>query len=647
MKKLLLIFAAITLLVGILFATKPSEIVETEKAIPQEKKQKDPLPVEQKGPAEPLVAVTENQCKGFDKVYLLQEELDKKLAEQLLAFKDESQGIDEEKLMGYAEAGLGNKRLIRHMAPKNKASTEHKPNVMQELFSGNEDSKKVMEDIFMLSIAGKYNEVINKFHRGELGPFNAENDSHKQLLAGILIQTSGQKGLNIYNQFYSPSAAIPQGLAGAMLAAESSTENIQAIIARIDQNEPEESVSFYGNTAQPLAATLAAENYKAAELLLDSETYQIKMIDRGLYARNIEAIPESLVNKLLNRGYQVQTASLANGMANKLKESSPQLAARFEQMAAQMNAETEQVFARAPQEFQQLVANYKEERKALSEKINACNLLKAKTRPLIPEYQPIDKKEIEQNIIALQTSGNSQKEIIINLSAHNKETVEYAYQFFAKQNKKNINFNRMNEVPQDIRDLMGFMHQKNWQGIIDVYKKGDLSSEWGLNAYSMIPEFKKRGADDYFIEELVRLGGKKALSSKDLQQLTYNLEGTKVLLDYGANLNQVDENNKTFLYQLVKRGDTSKLDEMMAYGLNFQPDPYGYDSLDAVLRKGEHNNKRIKSLANLAFPITEAHLDYSKYLKQYYPERYQGLVEAMPALKVEGLWRENSDQNVN
>ncbi len=509
------------------------------------------------------------------------------------------------------------------------------------------NQREQIEDLMMSAWAGQSIESVNQFLKGELAPLNPNSKLHKHFLINLISMSGEKQTLEAINKLFSEEGPLDPEVAPAIITAVDDPKLLKQFLARVtDINKPVSNNGFFmhSNRSKPLLQT-AMDNKKvaAAEVLLElgvKPTANNNRISFNYFFRNN---PDGigLIHKLLDRGYQPMNASSAENFARQLQAQHPDLAARVNAIGDQMKQQQANNFANLPQDFKGIIDDFKAQHDPLNKQYLECLSNNSSRKPAIPPYQPIDTAQIETEIDQMVQQKVAYEQIIASLAAMNKETVEHGYRYLTRlrnsQNNSNVD---MMSMPEEVRTLIGMMRKEQWTEMVEFLQSKPIDASWEITPATMVGAMIDKNAPESAILQMVRISDKSDV--KLLNQALQKPELLKRLAGYGFNLNATGVSNKNLFYQVVRRNMESQIDFLVAQGVALTSDPYGYDALDMLLRKSHVSENLYKKLNAIGFPLTEHHLDYTLYLKTYYPERYDKIIAAWPALEVEGEWKPKS-----
>ncbi|MRX27830.1 hypothetical protein [Kangiella sp. HZ709] len=509
------------------------------------------------------------------------------------------------------------------------------------------NQREKIEDLMMSAWAGQSDESIDQFLKGELAPLNPDSKLHKHFLINLIAMSGEKQTLDAINKLFTEDGPLDPEVAPAIITAVDDPKSLKQFLGRVtDINKPVSNNGFFmnSNRTKPLLQT-AMNNKKvaAAEILLElgvkPSTDNNRISFNYFFRNNPDGI--GLLNKLLDRGYQPMNASSAENFAHQLQEQHPDLAARVTAIGAQMKQQQANNFANLPQDFKEIIDEFKAQHVPLNKQYLECIANNSSRKPAIPPYQPIDTAKIEADIDQMVMQKIQYEQIIASLAAINKETVEHGYRYLRRlRNTQNVSRSDMQSMTQEVRTLIGMMRKEQWTEMVEFLQKSPIDANWEITPATMVGAMIDKNAPESAIIQMVRISDKSDV--KLLNQSLQKPELLKRLAGYGFNLNATGVSNKNLFYQVVRRNMESHIDFLVAQGVALTSDPYGYDALDMLLRKSYVSENLYKKLNAIGFPLTEHHLDYTLYLKTYYPQRYEKIIAAWPDLEVEGEWKPKS-----
>ncbi len=517
----------------------------------------------------------------------------------------------------------------------------------QELLEG-ETGRKLIEELMMASLAGQTQDYMDKFLAGDLSPLNPAKKGHKEILINMMTMGGEAEVLTAIEKLYTDSSPIPVNLLPAVInSVKKNNKALENILQRVgDINQAAEQgfglFSSYQRN-RPIEIAIGQKNYLAAELLLQlgaKPAAQNQPGTRALdYIYEVKEVPAGLISRMLDKGFTNSNSSKAKRLANEFATINPELASKFRASYQQLKDQENQLLMQMPIVLQNLIQDYRSEHQQLNQKYIQCLAEESKARPKIPEYQPINKKQIEAEIDQLVAQKVKYEQIIATLAVQNKETVEHGYQYLRqlrlKNNKRNIN--SLADMPAEFKTLIRLYKDNQWDQMVEFMANNQFDPAYEISPGSMLPEMIEKGAPESAIAAMAKISDKNDI--KLLRRAQFQPKLLNRIAGYGFNLDATDESNKNLFYQAVKHNQVEQIDTLIGYGVSMVSDPYGYDPLDLLLRNPSPNEKLLSKLAEVGFPLTAQHQDYALYLKSYYPQRHQKLITAMPNLQLEGEWQ--------
>ncbi len=535
-------------------------------------------------------------------------------------------------------------------------SQEIKPNPQQKLpeqtpeqlsLSEFQQNRKLSEDLMMGALAGQSALYVDKFLAGDLAPLNANSSLHKVFLVNVIAMAGEQDTFDAINGLYAKEDKLAPELTTAIIQGISDPKRLTQLLSRIpDINQTvNQAGAIFGSDRNRTPIQLAVMNRKfaAAQVLLQlgakpSKNTRTAAMNYFYQVDNDETI--ELIRNMLNRGFQPTNSSSAKTLASNLKKMDSELSGRVEAIAQQLKSQEAIEFNNLPIEFRQIVETYQAKHEPLNKQYLQCLAQESQNKPKIPPYQSIDKKKVEQEIDLLIAQKVEYTQIIATLAAQNKETVEHGYSYLKRLRVQKNHHLDVSNMPKEVRTLIGLLKDEKWDELIKFMQRADLNNSWEITAGTMIGAMIEKNAPEAAIAAMAEISDKNDI--KLLNQAIHDQELLKRIAHYGFNMNATDQSNKNLFYQAVRTNNIPQIDFLLSQGVSMTSDPYGYDAVDLLLRKKKANSDLIKKLAHVGFPVSEDHLDYSLYLKSYYPGRYQKLIESWPDLEVEGQWQPKS-----
>ncbi|NVJ65787.1 MAG: ankyrin repeat domain-containing protein [Gammaproteobacteria bacterium] len=506
--------------------------------------------------------------------------------------------------------------------------------------------KELMDDFMMATWAGQSQGYLTKFMAGEMAPLDANSDLHKAFMLSAISMGGEQETLNAIDKLYDQKSPLPSSALASIIQGVKSPEKLKRLLSRTqDVNQIVESnIGFFSasRTNTPLQLAVFNNNYAAAEILLelgakpDQNKHAAAM--NGFY--RIDERSTTLISKMLDRGFRPSNSSSAKTLAKNLEAIDTKLSSRVANIADQLKAQEAAEVQSLPLEYRQIVEAYQAQHEPLNKQYLQCLAQENESKPKIPPYQPIDKQKIEQEIDQMVAQKVQYQQIIATLAAQNKETVEHGYRHLKRLGQEQIGHADMMNMPTEIRTLIGLLKDEKWDQLVEFMQNNQFNHNWEITPGTMIGAMIEKNAPESAIMAMAKISDKNDI--KLLNQALHDDELLKRIANYGFNLDATDNYNKNLFYQAVRSNSLKQLEFLTSQGISMVSDPYGYDALDLLLRKKSANTDMLIYLSDIGFPITEDHLDYSRYLKSYYPERYQKLIAAWPNLQVEGPWQPKS-----
>ncbi|WP_251358447.1 hypothetical protein [Kangiella sp. TOML190] len=565
--------------------------------------------------------------------------------EQFLSFVDK--GADKALLERLARERLQDYSLVQQLQPPQAAANHENP--FSDLFNS-EEGRKLSEDLMLAAMAGQADEYAAKFRRGELYPLDPDKAEHRDLLLSTFSMGGEQATLTMIEQLYPEKTSLSANVLPAIFATIKDETTLRNIIKRVaNVNLPiEQKVGIFGshgNGNRPLDSALQNQNFTAAQILLDFGAKPRPEANRERASLDLiyqaDEAPPKLLTDMLNRGFTTSDTQRAERLAQELASSNPQLSTKFELMAQQLAQKEQLYFEQAPPALQNLITDYQQQQQQLNQEYMDCLAEENQAKPTIPPYQPINKAKIEADIDRMVSQKVKFEQIIAQLAAFNKETVQHAYQYLRRLRLNKVNrFNNFQNLPPELRQLILLYKDKKWNQMVKLMETTKFPPELEISPATMLPEMIQQEAPESAIAAMVKISDKNDI--KLIRQAQFQPKLLERIAGYGFNLDAKDNSNKNLFYQVVTRGQVEKVDTLLGYGVSMVSDPFGYDPLDALLRNPNANEKMLAKLQDIGFPITAHHQDYALYLKEHYPKRYQKLIEAIPDLEVTGKWQPKS-----
>ncbi len=556
------------------------------------------------------------------------------------------QGIEAKRLSDMVKTHIKDHALANQIADPTPQITEPKKSSAQLAIDELQQNKELIEDLMLAVWAGDSDEIVDRFIKGNIQPLDTNSALHKHYLLNMIAMSGNNQLPSAIKKLYGDKSRLTPDVAASIIHSVEDPKTLRELLSRVTDINAHASNSgtFYRNSKPSSLIQLAVRNNKleATKVLLELGAKADSSDSRISLNYFLRSNPESgkVITTLLDRGFTPQNASSAKHLATSLQENYPDLAARVNTIEAQLNNAKAIEFANLPNEFKTIINAYEEQYEPLNKQYLACIAQENDAKPKIPEYQPIDKSKIEQTVDQLVEQKVDYQQIIATLAALNKESVEYGYTYLRTLRNQSSVTNQMDSMPAEVRTLIGYLRQEDWSGMVEFMKTADINPAWDITPGSMIAVMLEKKAPESAIAAMAKISNKN--NTQLLGQALHNPELFDQVISYGFNLNATDQNNKNLLYYAVKTSSIEKIDLLIKHGVSFQPDPHGYDSLDMVLRQMGIDQSIYEKLNQVGFPINANHMDYSLYLKTYYPDRYKKIVEVMPSLQVNGSWEPKS-----
>lgn len=555
-------------------------------------------------------------------------------------------GIDIATLSNMVERHIGDYRLVREIKdgqPKSKTIIDPVHKTLREFERNN---SRLYEDMIMAGYSGDGDEYIDKFLQGELSPLDPNNSVHKEFILNFMSMGGDKQTVSAIEKLYPSDGPLDFTVAPAIVLSVHDPQLAKQLLSRLEdvnQLPKNNNINFANNSSKPLIQlALQANRFEVAQILLDlgalpNPTVGSSALDY-VYKATDDSIP--VIQSLLDKGFTHSNPSKAESLANMLKQKDPGLSARLRSSAQQLKLEEATRFSSLPKAFRNVVEDYREQHEPLNKKYLDCIVKERSAKTSIPAYQPINRKKIEQQIDQMVAQKVDYRQIIASLGAINKETVEHGYDYLTRLRHKKLDQGNINNVSKEMRYYVRHLRNEDWDQLIKLLETEQFDQRMGMTPGSTIALMIEKNAPESAIAKMASISNKNDIDL--LSQALYQPKLLSKISAYGFNLNATDNSNKNLFYQAVTRNSHEQIDVLIGHGIAFTSDPFGYDPLDALLRRTYVNEKIYKKLSEVGFPITEHHLDYSLYLKTYYPDRYNEVIKAWPDLEVEGVWEPKS-----
>lgn len=561
-----------------------------------------------------------------------------KRSEKLLSIVDDS--IDIGLLTDVIQQDLNDHNLsylIREKYPQPEESLDDF-SALPVLYGKDEDYQKafqsIQEDLLMDVMTGEAEKHLNQFLGNNINGLDSSDAKTKAFFAQFMLMAPPKKIEGYLNKLYPNNQPLPSELLSTAMYSIQDKTLLGRLFSR-SRLDNKLSINL-------LRQALMSGNVAATELILeqnihaDSSKSSNNMIDT-IYS--LKRFPPKLMIRLLDKGFSTGRSASSQRFIKHYEKTNPELASRFKSLANQQQLTESQRINKLPSNIQSLLQEFKQEEDTLRKDYTDCLALEKNLKPKIPPYRIVEKVKIKAEIDQLWQQNVPAQQIVANYAGQNKETVEFAYKYLRQlRNRKNMDSYEefsFASMPDDMRELMKYYKNKDWDKMVDLMGRAEFPEVYGVKPSLMVIEMMREKAPDSAIQAMANISDKNSIEL--LESAQYDLKKLAKLSDYGFNINARDQSNKNLLYQATEQQNEDRIKELAKLGLGVNSDPYGYDPLDLALRRNAPK-ETLSALREIGMPLTEAHKDYTLYLKTYYPERYKKVIETFPSLKNEGTW---------
>lgn len=560
-----------------------------------------------------------------------------KRSEKLFAIVDDS--VDIQLLTDVIRQDLKDHNLSYLVGEKYAQSKEEDDiDVLSGLFGKSEEHQKalqpIQEDLMMDVMTGEAEKYLDRFLSNDLNGLDSNDAKTREFFAQFMLMAPPEKVEGYLNRLYPNNQPLPSDLLSTTVYSIQDKNLLESLFSR-SRVDNAQSITL-------LRQALMSGNVEATELILDKNIHadsskaSKSMID-AIYS--LRRFPPKLVMRLLDKGFTTSRSANSQRFISHYEKVSPELANRFKSLANQQSLEESQRINKLPSNIQSLLQDFKQEEKTLRKDYTDCLALEKSLKPKIPPYRTVDKVKLKAEVEQLWQQNVASQQIVANYAGQNKETVEFVYQTLRQlRNRKNMDSYEdfsFGNMPAEMRELMKYYKNKDWNKMVELMGQAEFPEVYGIKPSLMVLDMIREKAPESAIQAMANISDKNSIEL--LESAQYDPKKLARLSNYGFNINARDQSNKNLLYQATKQQNADRIKNLARLGLGVNSDPYGYDPLDLALRRNAPK-ETLSALKEIGMPLTEAHKDYTLYLKTYYPKRYKIVIESFPSLKTEGTW---------